>query len=417
MTSFRFLHAADIHLDSPLYGLSRYEGLPVEDIRLASRAAFDNLVQFAIDEAVDFLVIAGDLFDGDWRDMGTGLYFARAMGRLDQAGIPAFILAGNHDASSILSRSIPWPANVRNFASRAPQSHLLPELGVALHGQSFASPAVTDNLVQYYPAPQPHAFNIGVLHTALTGRPGHHAYAPCSLEDLNARGYDYWALGHVHEFEVVATNPHVVFSGNIQGRTIRETGVKGAVLVTVTDGEVSSLEQVPLDVIRWVRVKIDCTNAAAEAVVDLVRTGLANTHGAHGGGHPLVARVSLVGAMAQAGALHDRAALLRDEVRALAAAISADLHIEKVKVEVEQLATKSEAVLGDELGALIASGASDPALIAAVEADLERFLVASGTVLDERSDGELRLLAASAKWPELIGRTSLALGARLSGEG
>jgi DNA repair exonuclease SbcCD nuclease subunit len=117
LTSFKFLHAADIHLDSPLHGLSRYEGLPVDEIRSATRAAFDNLVQFAIDEAVDFVVIAGDLFDGGWRDMGTGLYFAKAMGRLDQASIPAFLLAGNHDAASVVSRTVPWPPNVHLFGS------------------------------------------------------------------------------------------------------------------------------------------------------------------------------------------------------------------------------------------------------------------------------------------------------------
>ncbi|MEG8029093.1 DNA repair exonuclease [Sphingomonas aerolata] len=147
MTSFRFLHAADIHLDSPLHGLSRYEGLPVEDIRSATRAAFDNLVQFAIDEAVDFVVLAGDLFDGDWRDMGTGLYFARMMGRLNQVGIPAFVLAGNHDAASVISRTVPWPPNVRLFEARRPETHRLPDLAVAVHGQSFSTPAVTDNLV------------------------------------------------------------------------------------------------------------------------------------------------------------------------------------------------------------------------------------------------------------------------------
>ncbi|RYG94962.1 MAG: DNA repair exonuclease, partial [Alphaproteobacteria bacterium] len=141
------MHAADIHLDSPLHGLSRYEGLPVDEIRSATRAAFDNLVQCAIDEDVDFVVIAGDLFDGDWRDMGTGLYFAKAMGRLDQAGIPAFLLAGNHDAASVISRTVPWPPNVRLFGSRRPDTHHLPELSVAVHGQSFSTPAVTENLV------------------------------------------------------------------------------------------------------------------------------------------------------------------------------------------------------------------------------------------------------------------------------
>ena len=126
MTDFRFLHAADIHLDSPLHGLSRYEGLPEDDIRGATRAAFDNLVQRALDEAVDFVVIAGDLFDGEWKDMGTGLYFARAMGRLDQADIPVVPPSGNHDAESVLTRSVPWPPNVKLFGTRRPETHISP---------------------------------------------------------------------------------------------------------------------------------------------------------------------------------------------------------------------------------------------------------------------------------------------------
>src|ERR1700742_1742692 len=105
MPTFRFLHAADIHLDSPLRGLSSYEGLPADRIRRATRDAFENLIQAAIAEQVDFLVIAGDLFDGDWRDMSTGLYFARAMGRLADAGVRVFILKGNHDADSAVTKS------------------------------------------------------------------------------------------------------------------------------------------------------------------------------------------------------------------------------------------------------------------------------------------------------------------------
>lgn len=141
MSDFRFLHAADIHLDSPLTGLARYEGLPVEDVRNATRAAFDNLIHFACKEAVDFVVIAGDLFDGDWRDMRAGLYFARAMGRLQQAGIPVYLLQGNHDAGSVVTKNLPWPDNVHRFGTRAPQTFRLDALDVALHGWSFAHQA------------------------------------------------------------------------------------------------------------------------------------------------------------------------------------------------------------------------------------------------------------------------------------
>lgn len=416
MTSFRFLHAADIHLDSPLHGLSRYEGLPVDEIRSATRAAFDNLVQFAIDEAVDFVVIAGDLFDGDWRDMGTGLYFAKAMGRLDQAGIPAFLLAGNHDAASVVSRTVPWPPNVHLFGSRRPETHRLAQLSVAVHGQSFSTPAVTENLVLAYPPAEPHVFNIGMLHTALAGRQGHADYAPCSVEDLRSRGYDYWALGHVHEFEVVSDTPYVVFPGNVQGRTIRETGAKGAVLVQVADGEVAAVERVELDVIRWARLDVDCAGAGMDDAEDLLRSALVGLHGANGSGRPLIARVTLVGETADAGAFRDRAATLRDDVRAIASSISPDLFVEKVRVEVSEPARTTVAV-GEDLGAMIDGAAADPDLMAAISRDLERFMLAASTSLGEPDDGELRLAAARGDWAGVLGAASTALRSRLTREG
>ncbi len=415
MTSFRFLHAADIHLDSPLHGLSRYEGLPVAEIRSATRAAFDNLVQFAIDEAVDFVVIAGDLFDGDWRDMGTGLYFAKAMGRLDQAGIPAFLLAGNHDAASVVSRTVPWPPNVHLFGSRRPETHRLANLAVAVHGQSFSTPAVTENLVLAYPPAEPHVFNIGMLHTALAGRQGHADYAPCSVEDLQSRGYDYWALGHVHEFEVVSDEPYVVFPGNVQGRTIRETGAKGAVLVDVADGEVALVERVELDVIRWARLDVNCAGAGMDDTEDLLRSALVGLHGANASGRPLIARVTLVGETAEAGAFRDRAATLRDDVRAIASSISPDLFVEKVRVEVTEPARTTVAG-GEDIGSMINGAAADPDLMSAIGRDLERFILAASTSLGEPDDGELRLAATRGDWAGVLGAASTALRSRLTRE-
>ncbi|WP_419808592.1 metallophosphoesterase family protein [Sphingomonas sp.] len=416
MTSFRFLHAADIHLDSPLHGLSRYEGLPVNEIRSATRAAFDNLVQCAIDETVDFVVIAGDLFDGDWRDMGTGLYFAKAMGRLDHAGIPAFLLAGNHDAASVISRTVPWPPNVRLFGSRRPETHRLPDILVAVHGQSFATQAVTENLVLAYPPGDACTFNIGMLHTALAGRQGHADYAPCSVDDLRSRGYDYWALGHVHEFEIVSTEPYIVFPGNVQGRTIRETGAKGAVLVDVAAGEVTSVERIELDVIRWARLDVDCTGAQMDEVGNLLRSALVGLHGSNASGRPLIARVTLTGETVHAGAVRDGAATLRDDVRAIASSISADLFVEKVRVEVTEPARTTVAV-GEDLGAMIDDAATDPDLVAAIGRDLERFILAASTSLGEAEDGELRLSAARGDWAGVLGTASTALRSRLTRAG
>ena len=416
MTSFRFLHAADIHLDSPLHGLSRYEGLPVDEIRSATRAAFDNLVQCAIDEVVDFVVIAGDLFDGDWRDMGTGLYFAKAMGRLNQAGIPAFLLSGNHDAASVISRTVPWPPNVRLFGSKRPETHRLPDISVAIHGQSFATQAVTENLVIAYPQGDAHTFNIGMLHTALAGRQGHADYAPCSVDDLRSRGYDYWALGHVHEFELVSTEPYVVFPGNVQGRTIRETGAKGAVLVDVADGEVTSVERVELDVIRWARLDVDCTGAQMDEVGDLLRSALVGLHASNASGRSLIARVTLTGETAGAGAVRDSAATLRDDVRAIASSISHDLFVEKVRVEVTE-PERTTVAIGEDLGAMIDQAATDPDLFAALGRDLERFILAASTSLGNPEDGELRQSAARGDWASVLGTASTALRSRLTKEG
>src|SRR5205807_81468 len=128
--------------------------------RGATRAAFDNLVELAIDEQVDFVVLAGDLYDGDWKDYGTGLYFAACMSRLRVAGVRVFLALGNHDAESAITRALTLPANVHRFASQAPETVVDESLGVALHGQSFAAPAVTDNLASRYPEPIRGLFNV-----------------------------------------------------------------------------------------------------------------------------------------------------------------------------------------------------------------------------------------------------------------
>ena len=261
LTSFSFLHAADIHLDSPLRGLSRYGDLPVDEVRSATRAAFDRLIETALERAVDFVVLAGDLYDGDWRDMGTGLYVSAAMGRLGRAGIPVFLLAGNHDAASVITKALPPLENVHIFSTRKSTTHFIEHLNVALHGHSFADREVPENLAADYPDPVPALFNIGLLHTSLGGYAEHPTYAPCSTQELVAKGYDYWALGHVHDHTVLHRDPYVVFPGNLQGRNIREQGKKGAVLVEVEDRHVTSLTHLALDVVRWARVEVDASDA------------------------------------------------------------------------------------------------------------------------------------------------------------
>jgi DNA repair exonuclease SbcCD nuclease subunit len=234
----RFLHAADAHLDSPLRGLDDYEGAPIEALRGATRRAFTALIQLALLERVDFVIIAGDLYDGDWRDYNTGLFFINCVRELDRAAIPVVLLTGNHDADSRITARLTLPDNVHLLPTAQPGTKRFDHLRVAVHGQGFARQSEKRNLALEYPSPVTGFFNIGVLHTALDGREGHAPYAPCKIDDLVARGYDYWALGHIHKRESVNGNrhPRIEFPGNLQGRHVREVGATGEPLLSVRPG-------------------------------------------------------------------------------------------------------------------------------------------------------------------------------------
>jgi DNA repair exonuclease SbcCD nuclease subunit len=293
---FKFLHAADIHLDSPLHKLDDYEGAPVEGLRHATRRALENMVDLAIVEDVAFVLIAGDLYDGDWKDYNTGLYFISQMSRLRETGIPVYMVAGNHDAQNKITKTLRLPEEVHLFSGEKPETFILDNVGAALHGQSFKSPAIKKNLAATYPSALGGHFNIGVLHTCATGREGHELYAPCSIEDLKNKGYDYWALGHVHQREVVLEDPPAVFPGNIQGRHVKETGPKGCMLVTVDDRGRAAPDFRPLDVIRWFRLLLDVSGKdGAYDVIDEIAASLQEIL-EQNEGMPIVARIEVTGA-------------------------------------------------------------------------------------------------------------------------
>ncbi len=341
----KFIHAADLHLDSPLRGLERYDGAPIEEIRAASRRAFENLIQLAIDEEVAFVLLAGDLFDGDWRDYNTGLFFIRQMTRLGEVGIKAFVVAGNHDAASQMTKTLRPPEHLHIFTTRAPESVRLEQQGVAIHGQGFATRAVTEDLTAKYPLADPAYFNIGLLHTALDGRPGHEAYAPCTLDGLRSRGYQYWALGHIHRREVVAQNPWVVFPGNLQGRHARETGPKGCSLVEVDAGRVASVEHRPLDVVRWALCELDLSDAQSlDEVYDRVAPALAETVNA-AEGRLVAVRLRLHGACPIHMRLRAERESVTNECRSLAQTVgSGAIWIEKLLLETQQAASEDSAM-------------------------------------------------------------------------
>ena len=362
----RFIHAADIHLDSPLHGLSAYADAPADMLRNATREAFSKLVSVAVDEQVDFMVIAGDLYDGTWRDHNTGIFFCREMGRLRRAGIPVYVLFGNHDAESEMTSQLQLPDNVHTFSTRKPQTFRIDALKVALHGHSFREKAVTTNLVTAYPPPVAGYFNIGVLHTALEGGSMHASYAPCSVAELHAKEYHYWALGHVHEYALWQETSTIVFPGNLQGRNIRETGRRGAVIVTVSETEEVSVERLFIDVLRWESVSVDASGAGTLGEVALaVGRALEALVEAAASPVPHAVRVTINGATQAHGELFGLEAQLRAEVLAQIAAISHDrLWLEKVKIATEPLANGEPAAgradaLADLHGLLI-EAESDP---------------------------------------------------------
>jgi DNA repair exonuclease SbcCD nuclease subunit len=278
----QFIHCADLHLDSPLRGLERYEGAPAQEMREATRRAFANVVSLALDREVGFILIAGDVFDGDWLDFNTGLFFADQLRRLADAEIRVFIARGNHDALSRISKAVTLPRNTEIFKSNKASTIVDERVGVAVHGQSFASGAVMDDLAASYPAVYSGLLNIGLLHTALAGREGHEPYAPTTAERLAEKGYQYWALGHAHNREIVSRDPWIVFPGNTQGRHARELGPKGCMVVEGSaDDGIASVEFVATDVARWAQLSIDATEMATtddlqEAVQQAVRAAVAD---------------------------------------------------------------------------------------------------------------------------------------------
>ena len=420
MTSFSFIHAADIHLDSPLSGLSAYEGAPVELLRNAPRAAFSNLIDEAIRERVDFMVIAGDLYDGSWKDFNTGLFFSGEMGRLKRKEIPVFIAHGNHDAESELTKQLTLPDNVTVFSTRKAETKPLEHLGVVLHGRSFRDAKTEENLALDYPPAVPDCFNIGVLHTAVEGHAAHALYAPCSLSDLTDKGYDYWALGHVHEYKILSKDPLVAFPGNLQGRHIRETGPRGALLVTVENSK-PTVERLFVDTVRWHRIEIDAGPAnSLQDVVRLARDRLETLLREGADGRPLATRVIFTGRSRVHGELFGLETQLRQEILAVSNALGDNnLWIEKVildttsELDAAAIDARSDAIA--DLQSILAKAGSAPEIRQRIIDDLMELV---GKAPLELIDAVPELGAIKAgEIDDQLEKVSLGLIAHMAGKG
>jgi DNA repair protein SbcD/Mre11 len=417
--SYKILHAADLHIDSPLRGLEADSDAPVEKIRGATRAAFSNLVDFALDQNVALVLIAGDLYDGDWQDWRTGQFLVRELERLTRTGIRVVAISGNHDAESVLTKKLRWPEGARLLRTDRAETIAFPELGLAVHGRGFATRAVTENLVPGYPEPVEGMLNIGMLHTSATGRAGHENYAPCSVEQMRAREYQYWALGHVHEREILARDPWIVFPGNVQGRHINEPGAKGVTVITVEGRKiVGEPAHHALDVVRWKRIDCDLAGAAdEEEALSRIRHEIAVALEV-ADGRMLAARLRLTGATPAHAALARDAGATREKIRgeALAAGGADVLWLEQVEI-----ATTAPASVQAPEGAVALllrqiEAADTGALVAALQPYAASLLDRATGLRDALGEQHPALLAAAGTLdPDLLEQARMLLLARLGG--
>lgn len=413
----KFIHAGDIHLDSALAGLSAHDDAPLDLLRGATRRAFAALVERALAERVAFMLLPGDLFDTGWRDFETGIYFVRQVNRLREAGIEVFLLRGNHDSEEEMTKTLAPPPNLHVFGAEAPQTFRLEVDGLplAIHGQSFREKETLDNLAAAY-RPTEGCLNIALLHTALGGYADHAPYAPCTLHELVNKGMDYWALGHVHEHAILSAKPYIAFSGNLQGRHVREPGPRGALLVTVAHGVVQAPERIHVDVLRWQTVAVDV--GGTEKLEDAMgRVGAAFREVMdNADGRPVAARVRLTGKTAAHGQLTGQPRAVRQNVQAQAMYVDPqNLWIEKIEVETApprdaaEIAARADGLA--DLQALLGEAAADPEFIAMLKRDFAPLLdklpkeafTPEATVLQQVAAGDFAELIAAVT-PSLIDR-------------
>jgi DNA repair exonuclease SbcCD nuclease subunit len=261
---FRFVHAADVHLDTPFAAIGRAAPAIAERLRDASLEAFDALVRMAIEREAAFVVFAGDLHDAADRGVRSQLRFLRGVERLGECGIRVFVAHGNHDPLDGWSAMRRAPANLTVFGAEAVEAHPVMRGGDMLaqvYGISYPRRDVTANLSLLFRRQDTSGLHVGVLHCNVGAQPDHLAYSPCSIADLTAAGMDYWALGHIHRhLRLAEGRPWIVYPGSLQAGKSSEVGPRGAVLVEAAGSAVERVDFVELDRIRFTQVEIDISN-------------------------------------------------------------------------------------------------------------------------------------------------------------
>ncbi|MCA0425139.1 MAG: DNA repair exonuclease, partial [Proteobacteria bacterium] len=319
--AYRFVHTADLHLDSPLRSLALRDDALASLIGGATRDALRRIVDLCLEERVDALFIAGDLYDGDQTSMKTARFLVEQLGRLNGAGIRVFIIRGNHDAMSKITRELTLPASVKVFGSKAEAITIERgpgQIPVAVHGLSFRDPMAPQSLLAQYRPPVQGAINIGLLHTSLGGSRGHDVYAPSSPAELSGTGFRYWALGHIHKRSVIEGACTIVMPGIPQGRDINEAGPKSASLVSIADDGTVRVEERFTALAEFARLSVDLAGVADQrGVLDAVERTLIQARNAMKADH-LVTRIELTGETPLAYGLRADADLYENDIAARA---------------------------------------------------------------------------------------------------
>ncbi|WP_424768967.1 metallophosphoesterase family protein [Paenibacillus sp. sgz302251] len=297
---FRFIHAADLHLDSPFRGLAKAPEQVREQLMAATISALRQLTETAIREQVDFVVLSGDLFDEADRSLKAQLQLVREWERLEEQRIAVFVIHGNHDPLNGTRADLKLPANVHVFGAEQmahrPAYRRSGELAAFVYGRSYGRRTVTENWAASYRIQPEGPFHIALLHANVDGDGSHDPYAPCTLVELaGAKGFDYWALGHIHSRRVLHEYPHVVYAGNTQGRNPRETGAKGCYIVDVTAARAVELTFVPLDAVRWLDHKLEIDKAETEQALLQQMIEVSERYAAEADGRSIMLRFELIG--------------------------------------------------------------------------------------------------------------------------
>jgi DNA repair exonuclease SbcCD nuclease subunit len=325
LAPFRFLHTGDLHLDSPVGGLSA-EAPPevLTLLRGATTEAWRRVVRAAIEHRVDFAVVAGDVFEAASPTLLGQTRFRDGLAELAAAGIPSYVVHGNHDPldGRAWAPSLDVPAAVHRFGTAAGESVPVVREGreiARIHGRSYPRAAVTDNFAADFRADAAAPFSIGLLHTNVGDRPGHANYAPCSIDDLRASGMDYWALGHIHQPGQVLADPPAYYSGIPQGRDPGELGARGCYVVEVDASRRVTTRFVATDVVRWHPVDVPITELTDDEALSAACRAAVDHAVAESDDRSLVVRIRLTGRgpmhanLVRIGYLDDLRQLLNEE--------------------------------------------------------------------------------------------------------